>query len=264
MEYPLATVNHMMHLVHPDTIDYIVQEGGNDGHDQGLIRWAYWGRDENTITEALDTWSESVMVFVQPPWILTQADMEAFVGCPTVGHLFFAIIPHHSLDETVSSTNLTKENEELREAVGKGGLHRLLCLLHRVLTRAQIWDLCTQKRSHWFVLTTYWGWVFGAFSPGKFPDVLCLMHSLTLCQDVRARSHPRSSRSTLKSLLSCNACSSGSPPPSPRSYPNKAHGPSQRSVANTQTMAFNTPAHSVQYAGRGSGWTSAPSCSRSR
>ncbi|EIW60482.1 uncharacterized protein TRAVEDRAFT_70851, partial [Trametes versicolor FP-101664 SS1] len=123
MEYPLATVNHMMHLVHPDTIDYIVQEGGNDGHDKGLIRWAYWGRDENTITEALDTWSESVMVFVQPPWILTQADMEAFVGCPTF--------------PAPTSQKKLKSYERLW---------------------GKIWDLCTQKRSHWFVLTTYWGW----------------------------------------------------------------------------------------------------------
>lgn len=128
IEYPLATINHMMHLVHPETVDYILQEGRNDGHDNALIRWAYWGRDENTITEALDTWSESVMVFIQPPWILTQADMEAFVGCPTVRGLFCAVSPHCSRAETVSGTKLTKEIEELREAVGKGGLHNLLRL----------------------------------------------------------------------------------------------------------------------------------------
>lgn len=32
---------------------------------------------------------------------------------------------------------------------------------------AKIYDVCSHNQSHWFVLTTYWGWVFGAFSQGK-------------------------------------------------------------------------------------------------
>ncbi|KAI0831205.1 hypothetical protein BC628DRAFT_1311948 [Trametes gibbosa] len=132
LEYPLATVNHIMHLVYPATVDFIMQSGGDDDVDKKIFRWARWGRDEVTITEAQDTWSESVIVVVQPPWILTQADLERFVECPT-------------FPPPNSHTNMQSHD-------------RLW---------GKIWDLCAQKHSHWFVLTTYWGWVFGAFSAGR-------------------------------------------------------------------------------------------------
>ncbi|KAI0670476.1 hypothetical protein C8Q78DRAFT_1079438 [Trametes maxima] len=132
MEYPLATVNHMMHLVYPQTTDYTIQRGSDEGDDRGVFRWATWGRDESTITEAQDTWSESVLVFVQPPWILTPRDFEAFVN--------LRAFPPFNGSKPLKS------------------IERLW---------AKIWDICSQKRSHWFVLTTYWGWVFGAFSQGR-------------------------------------------------------------------------------------------------
>ncbi|KAI0646957.1 hypothetical protein C8Q79DRAFT_1009114 [Trametes meyenii] len=132
IECPLATVSHMMHLVYPQTVDYTLQPGSDEDGDREIFRWAMWSRDESTITEAQDTWSESVLVFVQPPWILTPADFEAFVNLRT--------FPPFSARKPLKSTE------------------RLW---------GKIWDVCAQKRSHWFVLTTYWGWVFGAFSPGR-------------------------------------------------------------------------------------------------
>ncbi len=30
----------------------------------------------------------------------------------------------------------------------------------------KVYDICSRNRSHHFVVTTYWGWVFGAFSAG--------------------------------------------------------------------------------------------------
>ncbi|KAI0361992.1 hypothetical protein OH77DRAFT_1388422 [Trametes cingulata] len=140
MEYPLSTVNHMLHLVYPGTNDWTIQEGKDEDHDKQLFRWARWGRDETTITEAQDTWAESVMVFVQPPWILTQADLEAFVNCPTF--------------PPANTPRKLKSNERLW---------------------GKIWDICAQKHSHWFVLTTYWGWSSrtlgrtGAFTSGIIP-----------------------------------------------------------------------------------------------
>ncbi|KAH9854133.1 hypothetical protein C2E23DRAFT_727038 [Lenzites betulinus] len=132
LEYPLATANHMMHLVYPDTLDYTIQGGVVDDADRTILQWAKWGRDDITITEAKDTWSESVIFIVQPPWILTEADLERFVGCPT--------FPRPDSDANLRS-------------------HERLW--------GKIWDLCAQKHSHWFVLTTYWGWVFGAFSSAR-------------------------------------------------------------------------------------------------
>ncbi|KAI0374790.1 hypothetical protein BV20DRAFT_934853 [Pilatotrama ljubarskyi] len=132
MEYPLSTVNHMMHLVYPVLADWTIQEGKDEDYDKQLFRWARWGRDETTITEAEDTWAESVMIFVQPPWILTEADLEAFVRCPTF--------------PPSNTRRKLKSNERLW---------------------GKIWDMCAQKHSRWFVLTTYWGWVFGCFSSGR-------------------------------------------------------------------------------------------------
>ncbi|CDO70801.1 hypothetical protein BN946_scf184798.g117 [Trametes cinnabarina] len=114
LEYPLATVSHMMHLVFPQTADFTIQEGadGNvdDNSDHEILRWATWALDVNMITEVQDTWTESVVIIIQPPWILSAADLLSFVKIPTV------------------------------------------------------YDICSHKRSHWFVVTSYWGWVFGCFS----------------------------------------------------------------------------------------------------
>ncbi|KAI0781034.1 hypothetical protein BD413DRAFT_501975 [Trametes elegans] len=130
--YPLATVNHIMHLVHPETADYTVQDGTDEDADKQLFLWAKWGRDENSITEARDAWYESVMVFVQPPWILTKADLEAFVKAPS--------FPAPNAQVPLKS----------HERVW-----------------AKVWDMCAQKHSRWFVLTSYYGWVFGAFSEAR-------------------------------------------------------------------------------------------------
>ncbi|KAI8998725.1 hypothetical protein BD414DRAFT_131512 [Trametes punicea] len=160
MEYPLATVNHMVHLVYPRTADFTLQEGKNKDDDGEIFRWVVWSRDENTITEAQDTWSESVLIMVQPPWILTEADLDWFIR---TNHLPVEK-PHRRL----------KSNERLW---------------------GKVWDMCAYKRAHWFVLTTYWGWVFGCFSKRKYyPVSIRATRGLTLLVRMDPRIHiPRDS-----------------------------------------------------------------------
>ncbi|KAI9064339.1 hypothetical protein FKP32DRAFT_1591758 [Trametes sanguinea] len=133
LEYPLATVSHMMHLVYPESADFKIKEGFEsefDG-DGKILRWATWALDSDLATEVQDTWTtESVVIVMQPPWILSAADLQAFVAIPK----FSTSDPRRTL----------KSSERLW---------------------GKIWDLCYQKHSHWFVLTSYWGWVFGCFSP---------------------------------------------------------------------------------------------------
>jgi hypothetical protein len=42
------------------------------------------------------------------------------------------------------------------------------------LTKIQLWDTCVKHNTHWFILTSYKHWVFGAFSPGKIIYTLSL------------------------------------------------------------------------------------------
>ena len=36
-----------------------------------------------------------------------------------------------------------------------------------VLRSVQVYDVCARRKCQWWVVTTYWGWVFGAFSEGE-------------------------------------------------------------------------------------------------
>ena len=52
-------------------------------------------------------------------------------------------------------------------------------------TWAKIYDVCSHNKSRWFVFTTYWGWMFGAFSQGAHSGYIqhCDQLSLTSYQN---------------------------------------------------------------------------------
>ncbi|KAH9901291.1 hypothetical protein C8Q73DRAFT_677368 [Cubamyces lactineus] len=151
MGYPLATVNHLIHLVFPRSELYTLQDGV-EHVDEDIIRWAVWARDEETITASEDVYeADSVMIMVQPPWVLAEKDLQSFVNLgafPKLNHR------DEHRDPMTSSERLW----------------------------GKVWDLCRQKRAHWFVLTSYDHWAFGCFTRGA---PLCL---LRVMQEMMQRS----------------------------------------------------------------------------
>ncbi|KAI0721676.1 hypothetical protein C8T65DRAFT_630848 [Cerioporus squamosus] len=126
--FPLGTIHRIMQLVYPAALSYdLTVEQDFDG---ALIQWIKWAPDEDTITESRDLAQPPMTVFVQAPWVLSEKDLEVFAKTP--------VFPKGSLS-----------------AVHYRSVHRLW---------GKIYDVCSRNRSHYFVVTTYWGWVFGAFS----------------------------------------------------------------------------------------------------
>lgn len=84
MGYPLMTANHLVHQIFPRTRIYTLQDGVEQV-DEDIFRWVIWARDEETITASEDLYeSDSVMIMVQPPWVLAKDDLQSFVQLGTV------------------------------------------------------------------------------------------------------------------------------------------------------------------------------------
>lgn len=127
----LDTLQRICHLSLPLTTDWSFNQMTlEDYMDSHLLRWFAWSRvfHDGRMTQS------ALAVFVQPPWILSQKDLELFASCTG--------LPPMGVDGSIP---------EYRSK------HRLW---------SKIWDCCRTKDCHWFVLTNYSGWVFGAFSRG--------------------------------------------------------------------------------------------------
>ncbi|TFK92379.1 hypothetical protein K466DRAFT_231751 [Polyporus arcularius HHB13444] len=126
--FPLGTIHRIMQLVYPKALKYdLTPQQDSDG---GLIQWIKWAPDEDIITESSELTEPAMTVFVQAPWILSEQDLKVFANTP--------VFPKGSLS-----------------TVHYRSVHRLW---------GKVYDICSRNRSHHFVVTTYWGWVFGAFS----------------------------------------------------------------------------------------------------
>ncbi|KAI0748025.1 hypothetical protein C8Q80DRAFT_1169656 [Daedaleopsis nitida] len=131
-QYPLETVRRMMQLAYPSASNYTFNESRR--HDTKLMRCVTWGPTTEHALDARDMNKPALTVFVQTPWILTRKDMEAFVKC----HKFPSRRTHFPGQPVRSEQRVW----------------------------GKIYDVCSHTRSRWFVLTSYWGWVFGTFSEG--------------------------------------------------------------------------------------------------
>ncbi|RPD66036.1 hypothetical protein L226DRAFT_530174 [Lentinus tigrinus ALCF2SS1-7] len=126
--FPIRTIHRIMQLVFPAMLKYDMTV--EQDHDGALIQWIKWAIDADTVTESADMTRPAMTVFVQAPWIVSKKDLEAFVTTSVFPKKSLAIVPYR----------------DVQRRWGK------------------VYDICSRNRSHYFVLTTYWGWVFGAFS----------------------------------------------------------------------------------------------------
>ncbi|OBZ77091.1 hypothetical protein A0H81_03779 [Grifola frondosa] len=130
--FALETIECILHLVLPETRRWSFDLDKKDDVDEELLRHVTWRFKTTLIQSVEDTWRSSLTVIIQPPWILSRKELELFVSCSVLA--------------TNQSSAHDKDYESHERVWGK------------------IWDTCVCKRSQWFVLTTYFGWVFGAFS----------------------------------------------------------------------------------------------------
>jgi len=129
--YPLDTIQCVIHQTWPDTIEYIFDWNSQDV-DKDIFFTTTWGLPPGTPGSP----APFCAVFVQPPWVLSPKDFELFVGCRALPRM-------NAVADGMDVEYTAKER-----------------------VWAKVWDECFRRRCHWFVITTYWGWAFGAFSQG--------------------------------------------------------------------------------------------------
>ncbi|KAF7793007.1 hypothetical protein EIP86_004112 [Pleurotus ostreatoroseus] len=134
IEYPLDTVQRIMHVAFPETEKWCFSAPLPDV-DDSLFRGLTWNLSESGISV-----ESTVAVLVQPPWIASAHDLEHFVSCIELPTLDPARNPNAPSNDFMNNSQ------------------RLW---------AKIWDFCARRKCLYWVLTTYWGWVFGAFSQGR-------------------------------------------------------------------------------------------------
>ncbi|KAI4527845.1 hypothetical protein K523DRAFT_320698 [Schizophyllum commune Tattone D] len=146
---PLLTVQRIMHvLFYDETKGHTFQHGPTD-MDSAIWRYLLWapaleieGIDgmENP-NMMIERFRRSVLVAVQPPWILGEHDIKNFAN---LRHF----PPFRGVEPQVG------EKAEPSDLESKQRIW------------AKLWDTCVRNNTHWFVLTNYNQWVFGHFSSG--------------------------------------------------------------------------------------------------
>ncbi|KAI0302006.1 hypothetical protein BC826DRAFT_492862 [Russula brevipes] len=128
---PLQATERAMHLVHPKSRDwsFVAQNGDlDDGH----FKYFAWEQQATSMYNTSDR-NTAAIVMAMPPWTLTPADLHCFATCkefPLFGE-----------------TRRAQLNDDQR-------------------IWGKLYDICIAKESPYFVVTNYYGWVFGAFSKG--------------------------------------------------------------------------------------------------
>jgi hypothetical protein len=82
---PLQTVQHIIHLLYPQTQSWTFGEGGEENVDQrdnDIFRFFTWLTDD---AQSLHVdCRHSLVVAYQPPWILSEQDIKEFSECRSV------------------------------------------------------------------------------------------------------------------------------------------------------------------------------------
>ncbi|KAL6308989.1 hypothetical protein BKA93DRAFT_859648 [Sparassis latifolia] len=153
IEYPLTTSQRILHLTMPQTDDWSFspeKHARDIDMDKDIFRYTTFSAAAAPLSPR-GCPIPSVTVVIQPPWILSPQDLVTFVGCGAVR------FNHRGGIQADCSLQLPPYNPH--------GAGRDYTCSQRLWSK-KIWDVCFRERSRWFVVTSYSGWVFGAFSKG--------------------------------------------------------------------------------------------------
>ncbi|KAF8628442.1 hypothetical protein AX15_003958 [Amanita polypyramis BW_CC] len=140
---PLMTIQRTLHLIHPASRPWSFSLQDSTDKDRDIFRYFTWNYQAHphTLEEVYgitrrDIGRYSVVLAFQPPWVLSYQDLKEFSGCRS--------FPPYLLPGNAFPTSFESKD-------------RLW---------AKLWDICVDRQTPWFILTSYNHWVFGAFSRG--------------------------------------------------------------------------------------------------
>lgn len=83
--FPLKTVERIIHFLYPHTRQYRPAMRGFRNVDADIFQYIKWGiHNPRQVDPDIDDPTPSVLIVVQPPWILTYKDLESFARCSEV------------------------------------------------------------------------------------------------------------------------------------------------------------------------------------
>ncbi|KIL69725.1 hypothetical protein M378DRAFT_184127 [Amanita muscaria Koide BX008] len=141
---PLMTVQRTLHLIYPRSRHWTFSLQDVANKDCNIFQYFAWtlqAESRHAFEEAdeetkRDIGRYSIVLAFQPPWILSYQDLKEFADCRS--------FPPYLISGNAFPTPLE-------------GKDRLW---------AKLWDTCAERRTPWFIITSYHYWVFGAFSRG--------------------------------------------------------------------------------------------------
>jgi len=136
-ELPLATVQRALHLIHPALRVWRFMPSPFPEVDADIFRHYTFSRpfpEGHMHYGKPGMMRNRIMIAMQPPWVLSPVDIERF-----------------SRPQSMPPKDFLPYMPKLRTTQRLWG---------------KIWDICFRRRIHYFALSSYDGWVFGAFSEG--------------------------------------------------------------------------------------------------
>ncbi|KAI0306599.1 hypothetical protein B0F90DRAFT_1691319 [Multifurca ochricompacta] len=127
---PLQTTERAMHLVHPKSRpwSFVCQNGDMDD-----AHFKYYAWELEPCVPSTSGRKTTVIVMAMPPWTLTPTDLQCFAACKE-----FPLF---------NESRRARFNDDER-------------------IWGKLYDICLSRDSPYFVVTNYYGWVFGVFSKG--------------------------------------------------------------------------------------------------
>ncbi|KAA1471198.1 hypothetical protein DENSPDRAFT_837132 [Dentipellis sp. KUC8613] len=127
---PFETVQRVLHLIYPPSRSWSLLLHDGD-EDKDLLRYFTWTENMPKHENYFGRPKVAAVVIVQPPWILSELDLDHFASC----------------------MSFPSQN-----AYGTATLHGKERLW------AKVFDLCRANNCRYFIVSNYSGWVIGAFT----------------------------------------------------------------------------------------------------
>lgn len=158
-----------MHLVHRKSRQwsFVAQNGDMDD-----AHFKYYAWELAPCVPSTSGRKTTAIVLAMPPWELTPTDLQCFAACteasskkPFTGS---ELIPLTSYTQfpLFSEAGRARFNDDQRVWGKASSIRRKCAILTLLICAPQLYDICVAKESPYFVVTNYYGWVFGVFSKG--------------------------------------------------------------------------------------------------
>jgi hypothetical protein len=85
-QLPLETVQRIMHIIFPDSYEWLIQPETSRGADEEIFRYFTWSASSKH-SHLHEVEEASVIIAVQPPWVCAPRNLERFTDCEMASNI---------------------------------------------------------------------------------------------------------------------------------------------------------------------------------